>query len=161
MLRRAALAAALLLGSACSPGDEADDMGGPAADRDGLGARERALLAELGAGLLDADLENGRRLYRRCSACHTLGEGEAHLVGPNLHGLFGRTAGAQEGFGYSAALGDAEFDWTPERLDEWLASPRTFLPGNRMSFAGLRHADDRRDVIAYIAVETSAVSAAD
>lgn len=116
----------------------------------------QAILAEFGAPYTQASLENGQRIFRRCAACHTLEEGARHLVGPNLHGVFGREAGTAQGFRYSDALQNADFVWTPPRLDEWLANPREFLPGNRMAFPGLREEQDRTDVIAYIAVETHA-----
>jgi cytochrome c len=84
-----------------------------------------------------ADRENGLRLAQMCKACHTLGEGGVHMIGPNLFGFFGRPAGAAEGYAYSAALQEAEFAWTPRALDAWLARPARFLPGNRMSFPGV------------------------
>jgi len=162
MTRMAALLASSLLcacGAADQPASTDRAAHGEAQERSAPGegvpdAAQRTLLETLDESLLAANLENGRRLYRRCSACHTLGDGGPHLVGPNLHGLFGRAVGSESGFGYSQALQDADFIWTPEQLDNWLQSPRSFLPGNRMSFAGLREDADRRDVIAYLAVET-------
>ena len=97
-----------------------------------------------------ADRANGQRLAQMCKACHTLGEGGVHMIGPNLSGFFGRPAGAVEGYGYSAALQEADFVWTPRAMDAWLARPARFLPGNRMSFPGVASASDRADVIAYL-----------
>lgn len=114
----------------------------------------QAILASLGEPYASANLDNGRRLFRRCASCHTLGDGDRHLVGPNLHGMFGRQVGGAEGFRFSRALEEADFVWTKAELDEWLANPRTYLPGNRMSFAGLRNESDRNDLIAFLAVET-------
>ena len=116
----------------------------------------QAILAELGEPYASADLDRGRRLFRQCTSCHTLSEGARNLIGPNLHGMFGRVAGSVENFGYSDALETADFAWTAEELDQWLANPNSYLPGNRMSFAGYRQEDDRRDVIAYLAVATHA-----
>ena len=102
-----------------------------------------------------ADRENGRRLAQMCKACHTLGEGGVHMIGPNLFGVFGRPAGSAERFMYSAALQEVEFSWTPRALDAWLTRPARFLPGNRMSFPGVASASDRADMIAYLLEATS------
>jgi cytochrome c len=125
-----------------------------------LSAGAGAALAALGEPYVSANLFNGERLWRRCQSCHTVNEGARHLVGPNLHGMFGQQAGRAEGFDYSAALEGADFTWTPQALDEWLANPRTFLPGNRMSFAGLRNQSDRNDLIAWLAAATAPNEAA-
>lgn len=101
-----------------------------------------------------ADYARGRRTFKLCQSCHTLNEGGANLVGPNLYGIFGREIGSVEGFTYSSAVENADFTWTPEKLEEWLTSPRDFLPGNKMSFAGVRKPEDRHAVIAYIMLET-------
>lgn len=128
-----------------------EDAAGPA-----MSEEAQTILADFGAPYTNANLENGQRIFRRCATCHTLNEGGRNLVGPNLYGVFGRKVGSVEGFRYSDALQEADFRWTPQRLDEWLANPREFLPGNRMAFPGLREAEDRTDVIAYVAVETHA-----
>ena len=112
------------------------------------------LFAELPAPYNEADYDRGRRTYRLCQSCHTLAEGGPNLVGPNLYGIFGKDVGAVEGFAYSPAVMEADFVWTPEILNEWLESPREFLPGNRMTFAGVRRPEDRLAVIAFIMLET-------
>jgi len=105
-----------------------------------------------------ADYNRGRRTFKLCQSCHTLNEGGQNLVGPNLYGVFGREIGAVEGFTYSKAVQESDLVWTPEVLAEWLESPRNFLPGNKMSFAGVRKPDDRTAVIAYIMAETGYAS---
>ena len=102
----------------------------------------------------EASYSTGRRLYKQCQTCHILEEDGGNLVGPNLHGMFGRTAGSLEDYNYSKALREVDFLWTPELVDEWLANPRGFLPNNKMSFAGYRRPAQRRDVIAYLMLET-------
>lgn len=122
---------------------------------------EGASIAELPEPYASAEYNRGRRVFRRCQACHTVNDGGASRSGPNLYGVFGRQAGGIEGFRYSKALREADFEWTPARLDEWLQNPRSFLTGNRMAFSGLRNETDRVAVIAYIMAETGYVSASD
>jgi cytochrome c len=102
-----------------------------------------------------ADRDNGERLAQMCKACHTLGVGGVHMIGPNLFGFFGEAAGSAKRYGYSAALQEADFVWTPGALDAWLARPARFLPGNRMSFPGVSSVRDRTDLIAYLLEATS------
>lgn len=110
--------------------------------------------AALPAPFNTANYDVGKRTFRLCQSCHLIEEGAGNRVGPNLYGMFDRKVGELEGFNYSSALVEADFDWTPEQLQEWLADPRGFLPGNRMSFAGVRRPDDRTAVIAYIMLES-------
>lgn len=102
------------------------------------------------------DATKGKRLFNRCRSCHNLTAAKRTRVGPNLDGLFGRTAGKDEGYRYSKALAEADFVWTEKALNDWLAQPRTFLPGNKMAFAGLRKEQDRKDLMAYLRTATVA-----
>lgn len=97
----------------------------------------------------DARRAQGERLFRtQCVGCHSLAPGE-HLAGPSLHGLIGRPAGSVEDFDYSPVLREAEFVWSAETLDAFLADPDAFLPGIRMVFWGLEE-EPRRRVIHYL-----------
>lgn len=124
---------------------------------DGDEAAEHAAkaLAALPAPYNTADLENGQRKFALCRSCHTITEGGANMTGPNLYGVFGRTAGTAAKFNYSDAVKAAGFKWDATQLDKWLADPRGALPGNRMTFVGLKDPKDRADVIAYLMVETA------
>ena len=104
----------------------------------------------------DADRQNGARQAQICRACHSLDKGGPHMIGPALYGFFGSVAGSSEGFDYSPVVRDADFVWTPRALDAWLAQPGQFLPGNRMTFAGVYQSSDRDDLIAYLLEVTSA-----
>lgn len=146
-----------LLVTACSQNTETDAAEAPAAPapRPELTDAQRAtILASLPAPYNEGDLENGRRVFARCRSCHTLPEGGNDMTGPNLWGVFGRRAGSRPDFRYSEALQNAGFDWDAEQLNGWLTAPREFLPGNRMAFAGVPDEADRRDLIAYLKVET-------
>ena len=72
------------------------------------------------------------------------------MIGPALYQFFGREVGSRSGFEYSAVMRNADFVWTPEALNAWLAQPGRFLPGNRMTFAGVPRQGDRDDLIAYL-----------
>lgn len=101
-----------------------------------------------------ADYARGRRVFKLCTSCHTTAEGAGPLVGPNLYGVFGRKAGSVEGFSYSKAFQAADFTWTPEQIDTYITNPRKLLPGNRMTFSGVRKAEDRTALIAYLMTQT-------
>lgn len=106
------------------------------------------------------DPEHGQRLFRACVACHTLERGR-HRTGPSLAGIWGREAGTVEGFiRYSPALKAADLVWTEETLDHWLADPRALVPGNRMTFPGVKDPEARADLIAFLKAGPSAKGAA-
>ncbi|MCE2891736.1 MAG: c-type cytochrome [Hyphomonadaceae bacterium] len=121
----------------------------------GPSPEDAKILAGLPAPYNEGDLANGRRQFAKCRSCHVIEKGGDNRVGPALHGVFGRTAGTAAGFNYSPALKGAGFVWDAGKLDQWLADPKGFLPGNRMTFVGLKQEKDRRDVIAYIKVESA------
>lgn len=106
-------------------------------------------------------MERGAILYKRCRACHTLDQDGRHKVGPNLWGIFGQTAGAREDFNYSAPMAGSDIVWTDETISAYLERPNTYIPGNRMSFAGLRKEGDRLAVIEYLRANTGADATAD
>lgn len=109
-----------------------------------------ALLAAAGSvQAADAEVARGEREFRRqCAGCHSVEPGD-HRAGPSLHGVVGRTAGAVPGFEFSPGLREAEFTWTAEILDGFLADPSAMFPDTRMVFWGLE-AEARAKVIRYL-----------
>ena len=152
MKRTALLALIGLALAGCGDGEQAGS--GPAAPADPTPEQRQAMLAALPAPYNAADLENGKRRFAQCRSCHTLVEGGPNLVGPNLYGVFGQPVGSKPTYSYSQAVQDADFVWDGPHLDRWLADPRGFLPGTKMTFPGIKTDADRRDVIAYVMVET-------
>ena len=107
-----------------------------------------------GMALAEGDAAKGEKVFRKCKACHMVGDGAENRVGPVLTGVVGREIAAVEGFEYSDALKDlaaADGTWTPEELAAFLEKPKDFAKGTKMSFAGLRKEEERADVIAYLA----------
>ncbi len=147
----AATALATLV-AACGQSQE-KSAGGPAG-APASGAEKQALLASYPAPYNTADMANGKAKFALCQSCHTIAPGGANMTGPNLHGVFGKKAAANSDFKYSDALKNAGFTWDGEHLSEWLEKPQTYLPGTKMSFAGLKDVKDRTDLIAYLMVET-------
>lgn len=117
-------------------------------------ARDLGVAPQQSLGSAEPDLARGERLSLACQTCHTFAAGGPHLLGPNLHGVFGRPAGSAAEFEYSPALQAADIVWTPETLDAWLADPVGFLPGTTMAFTGYQSPQDRRDLIAYLVNST-------
>ncbi|WP_170335233.1 c-type cytochrome [Ruegeria arenilitoris] len=106
------------------------------------------------AAVAEGDVDAGEKVFRKCKACHTVGEGAENKVGPMLNGIVGRQAATVEGFGYSPvliSLSEEGLVWTPEELDAFLTKPRDYAKGIKMTFAGLRKEEDRVNIIAYLA----------
>jgi cytochrome c len=110
-----------------------------------------SLLLVAGAAMgAEGNAQEGAKAYRACAACHSLAPGR-HMTGPSLAGVWERKAGTAEGFTrYSDALKSAAVIWDAATLDPWLADPRAFIPDNRMTFPGIRDAETRADLIAYL-----------
>jgi cytochrome c len=103
----------------------------------------------------EGDAVRGERVFQRCYACHSVAANEtAKLQGPSLRGVIDRPAAALPGFDYSDAMrakASAGLVWTPPTLNRYLADPEALVPGTLMSMPPLREAQDRADVIAYLA----------
>lgn len=102
----------------------------------------------------EADLAaQGEKVFRRCAACHQVGDGAKNTVGPLLTGVVGRPAGSVEGYNYSEAMQQAGADglvWDEEQLSSFLENPRAKVEGTKMAFPGLRKEEERQAVIAYL-----------
>ena len=99
-------------------------------------------------------LTKGRRVFLKCSSCHSLDQEGAHKVGPALWGFYGESAASREGYTYSEALQNADIVWNDTTLGQYLEAPARYVPGTKMAYVGLRNAQDRAAVIAYLKAET-------
>ncbi len=101
----------------------------------------------------DAMIAEGEKVFKKCAACHQVGEGAENKVGPQLADVIGRTAGTLPEFKYSDGMieyGAAGTVWSEETLFTYLENPRTAVKGTKMAFAGLKKPEEREAVIAYI-----------
>lgn len=110
-----------------------------------------AALIGLAAPAMAADAANGEKVFKQqCGACHSIVAGK-NGVGPSLFGIVGRTAGSVDGFHYSAANKGSGIVWTEDKLDPYIESPKTVVPGTTMPYPGLKDAEKRADLVAYLA----------
>ena len=92
----------------------------------------------------------GEKVFSKCAACHTINEGGAQGIGPNLWNSMGVPHAHVAGFAYSDALASIEGNWTWEAMDAWLKSPRRYADGTKMTFAGLSKPEDRANLMVYL-----------
>jgi cytochrome c len=97
-----------------------------------------------------ADAAKGEGIAKKCQACHSFDAAGTNKVGPGLYGVIGRMAGTHEGFAYSDAMKNHGKPWTFADLNHFIASPKTFVPGTKMTFPGLPNVQDRADLFAFL-----------
>jgi cytochrome c len=109
-----------------------------------------ALIIASGLSAQAADPVAGERIFKRCLACHMVGEDAKPRVGPVLNGLIGRKAGTYEGFKYTEANRNSGIVWDEATLTEYLRNPRVKIPGTSMAFPGIKKDEEIADLIAYL-----------
>jgi cytochrome c len=107
------------------------------------------LLFAAQAAVAAGDAQRGAQLFGQCMACHSVQPGE-HMTGPSLAHVWNRKAGSQDFMRYSEPLKRSGVTWNDAALDAWLTAPEKFIPGNAMTFPGVRDAQARQDLIAYL-----------
>jgi len=100
--------------------------------------------------LAKADVDHGATLAKQCQACHNFAKGGPNMVGPNLWGVVGGPHDHKADYSYSDAMKAQKGDWDYESLNKFIAKPSAAVPGTKMGFAGLKKAQDRADVIAWL-----------
>ena len=84
------------------------------------------------------DAAHGEKVFKKCSACHMIASGGKNMIGPNLWGVIGRTAGSVSDYKYSKAMVAYGKEWTFEEMNAYLIKPQAYIKGTKMAFAGLR-----------------------
>ena len=115
------------------------------------GALAATLVLAAGRALAEGNEARGERLFnQQCKACHTIEAGGASTTGPNLHGLFGRKAGAAAGYQSSDAMVKSGIVWDDKTLAEYLKDPKGRVPGTKMVFVGLKQEAQQEDMVAFL-----------
>ena len=105
---------------------------------------------DIAALLAMGDLATGEKVFKKCSACHSIVKGGKNNIGPALYNVVGREVGAVGDYKYSKALSAYGKNWTFEELNGYLIKPAKWIKGTKMAFAGLRKEKDRASVILYL-----------
>nr|WP_298930778.1 c-type cytochrome [uncultured Erythrobacter sp.] len=130
------------------------------AEPEGPGEEEAEMTMAAALNMMPQDelVAKGEKVFAKCMSCHTVDAGGANGVGPNLHGVMGSAFGAKAGFGYSSALTSMGGNWGWEEMDAWLKSPKGYINGTSMSFAGLGKIEDRAAVALYLNANGSSLA---
>lgn len=100
--------------------------------------------------LINASIEDGQKLFKKCGTCHNYEKGSANKVGPNLWNIINRPKASIDGFAYSKALTEIGGNWSYEELAEFLYKPKKYVKGTKMNFAGLKKTDDRANLVLFL-----------
>ncbi len=109
-----------------------------------------AEVVDIKALLAMGDLGHGEKVFKKCSACHQIAADGKNMIGPNLWGVIGRTAGSISDYKYSKAMVAYAKEWSYEEMNSYLIKPQAYIKGTKMAFAGLRKEKDRASVILYM-----------
>ena len=105
---------------------------------------------DISAFLALGSIENGKKVFKKCAACHSINEGGGNKIGPKLWNVMFRPAGSIADYKYSKALSSYGKEWTWEEMNGFLMKPAKWIKGNKMGFAGLKKEEDRASVILYL-----------
>jgi cytochrome c len=140
-----------------SPVPEKPGFGIEAAEEDhggAAGGAEQPAEEPIANLLVKADATAGQAVFKKCAACHTDDSGGANKVGPNLWNIVNRPVASHEGFAYSSAMKEfaqgGSVVWDYEHLSHFLASPKGYVKGTAMGFAGIKKPEERANLIAYL-----------
>ena len=105
---------------------------------------------DISALLAMGSVDHGKKVFKKCSACHSIKKGGRNNIGPALYNVLGRNMGALEDYKYSKALIAFGKDWTFQEMNSFLIKPASYIKGTKMAFAGLKKEKDRASVILYM-----------
>ena len=120
------------------------------AETDSTKASTAVEAVDISALLAMGSVDHGKKVFKKCSACHSIKKGGRNNIGPALYNVLGRNMGALEDYKYSKALIAFGRDWTFDEMNSFLIKPTSYIKGTKMAFAGLKKEKDRASVILYM-----------
>ena len=112
--------------------------------------KKEEIIEPISALLMNASIEDGRKLFKKCGTCHNYEKDSANKVGPNLWNIINRPKANVDGFAYSKALVEKGGEWSYEELAEFLYKPKKYVKGTKMNFAGLKKVNDRANLVLFL-----------
>ena len=113
-------------------------------------AKKEEVIELISPLLINASLENGQKIFKKCGTCHNYNKGGANKVGPNLWNIINRPKASIDGFAYSKALVTIGGEWSFEELAEFLYKPKKYVKGTKMNFVGLKKVQDRANLVLFL-----------
>jgi cytochrome c len=114
------------------------------------GTSDSAEKIDISALMAMGDFDHGKKIFKKCAACHSIKQGGGNKIGPALYNVVGRAVGGVSDYKYSKSLTSYSKDWSFEELNGFLIKPATWIKGTKMAFAGLKKEKDRASVIIYM-----------
>ena len=96
------------------------------------------------------NIDHGKKVFKKCAACHLINKGADNKIGPALYGVIGRKVASKQDYKYSKAMASYDKNWTFEEMNGYLKKPQKYIKGTKMAFAGLKKEKDRASVILYM-----------
>ena len=112
--------------------------------------KKEEVIEPISALLMNASLDKGEKLFKKCGTCHNYAKNSASKVGPNLWNIINRPKASMDGFAYSKALTELGGNWGYEELAEFLYKPKKYVKGTKMNFAGLKKVEDRAKLVLFL-----------
>ena len=114
------------------------------------GISDTAKKIDIASLLSMGDIDTGKKVFKKCAACHSINMGGKNKIGPALYNVVGRTVGSVSDYKYSKSLASYGKEWTFEELNGFLIKPAAWIKGTKMAYAGLKKEKDRASLIIYL-----------